>query len=162
MPFDENSYLAYFEGRDDCLIFDPGMEPEKIFAAADQRKLTPAAIVCTHGHADHIAGNGAMKQRWPECPILIGAGDADKLTDPVGNLSSGFGIELVGPPADQTVVEGEVLELAGFTLRVRETPGHSRGHVVFIAEELVAHPSVRRRRVVRRQHRSDRLPRRIV
>ena len=92
MPFDENSYLAYLEGRDDCLIFDPGMEPEKIFAAADERKLTPAAIICTHGHADHIAGNGAMKERWPDCPIIIGAGDADKLMDPVGNLSAVFGI----------------------------------------------------------------------
>ena len=136
VPFDENTYVAYFEGRDDCLIVDPGMQPDKIFAAVDQRELTPAAILLTHGHADHIAGNGAMKQRWPDCPLIIGAGDADKLTDPVGNLSAGFGIELISPAADQTVVEGEVLELAGFKLRVAETPGHSTGHVIFVAENI--------------------------
>ncbi|MEM8944699.1 MAG: MBL fold metallo-hydrolase [Planctomycetota bacterium] len=135
-PFDENTYLAYFEGRQDCLVFDPGMQPGKIFAAIEERALTPAAILCTHGHSDHIAGNGAMKERWPDCPLIIGAGDADKLTDPVGNLSAGFGIELVSPPADQTVEEGDMLDLAGFELRVLETPGHSSGHVVFVAEAL--------------------------
>lgn len=138
VPFDENSYVAYFEGRKDCLVFDPGMQPHKIFEVLQDRQITPVAIVCTHGHADHIAGNAAMKERWPDCPLIIGADDADKLTDPVGNLSSGFGIELVSPPADSTVSEGEVLELAGFQLRVYETPGHSIGHVVFVTEGI--HP----------------------
>lgn len=136
VPFDENTYVAYFEGRQDCLVFDPGMQPDKIFAALESKGLNPAAILCTHGHSDHIAGNGAMKDRWPDCPLIIGVGDADKLTDPVGNLSAGFGIELISPPADRTVTEGEVLELAGFRLRVLETPGHSSGHVVFVADEL--------------------------
>jgi len=136
MPFDENSYLAYLEGRQDCVIFDPGMEPEKIIAEINERQLTPAAILCTHGHSDHIAGNEAMKERWPDCPLIIGEGDADKLTDPVGNLSAGFGIELISPPADRTVAEGEVLELAGFKFEVLETPGHSNGHVVFVARGL--------------------------
>ncbi len=136
VPFEENSLVAYFEGRTDCLIVDPGMEPNKIFAAVDDRELTPSAILLTHGHVDHIAGNGAMKDRWPDCPLIIGAGDADKLTDPVGNLSAGFGVDLISPEADQTVVEGDLLDLAGFKLRVAETPGHSTGHVVFITEGI--------------------------
>lgn len=136
VPFDENTYIAHLHGQTECIVFDPGMQPDKIFAAIEQHKLTPVAILCTHGHSDHIAGNGAMKERWPDCPLIIGEGDADKLTDPVGNLSAGFGIELVSPPADRTVVEGDVLEMAGFRLRVAETPGHSSGHVVFVAEGL--------------------------
>ncbi len=136
MPFDENTYLAYWEGRKDCLVFDPGTEPYKIFEAIDERQLTPAAIICTHGHADHIAGNGELKKRWPDCPIIIGKGDAYKLTDPVGNLSAGYGMDFISPEADQTVVEGDVLELAGFKLQVLETPGHSTGHGVFVAYEL--------------------------
>lgn len=135
VPFEENSYIAYFEGRQDCLVIDPGLEPEKILSAIDELGLSLAAILCTHGHADHIAGNAALKERWPEAPIIIGEGDAIKLTDPVQNLSAGFGGAVVSPPADQTVNEGDVIEFAGFRLEVFDTPGHSTGHVVFVLSE---------------------------
>lgn len=134
--FEENTFLVHCEGRDDCLIIDPGMEPDKILQQLDERQLTPAAILNTHGHGDHIAGNATLKQRWPDCPLIIGHGDADKLTDPVGNLSAGFGVGMVSPPADRTVREGDLLELAGFQVEVLETPGHSVGHVVFVTRQL--------------------------
>ena len=70
--FEENAYLAYLEGRDDCLIVDPGFDPDEIVAFLAERRLTPAAILNTHGHADHIAGNEAMKRNWPDCPLIIG------------------------------------------------------------------------------------------
>jgi len=136
VAFEENAYLAYLPARGDCVVFDPGLEPEKIIAAIDERKLEVVAILCTHGHADHIAGNRALKERWPDAPLIIGSGDAVKLTDPVENLSAGFGVPMTSPPADQTVSEGDVVEFAGFRFEVRETPGHSSGHVVFVALEL--------------------------
>jgi len=136
VPFEENSYVAYFEDRSDCLVFDPGLEPAKIISLVDERQLTPAAILCTHGHADHIGGNQTLKDRWPACPLIIGAGDVAKLTDPVANLSAPFGVNLVSPPADRTVREGDLLDLAGFQLEVRDTPGHSVGHVVFLTRGL--------------------------
>ena len=39
---------------------------------------------------------------------------------------------IVSPPPDRTVVEGEILSLAGIDLEVRDIPGHSKGHVVFV------------------------------
>src|SRR6185369_13316894 len=60
----------------------------------------------------------------------------EKLTDPQKNLSAQFGIPITSPPADQFVNEGDAIEFAGFTLQVREIPGHSSGHVVFICREL--------------------------
>ncbi|RIK75476.1 MAG: MBL fold metallo-hydrolase, partial [Planctomycetota bacterium] len=128
--FEENAYLIARPGRSDGVIVDPGLEPEVILAVVDDLHWTPSAILNTHGHADHIAGNGAMKQRWPAVPLIIGHGDASKLSDPVGNLSAGFGIPVTSPPADRTVGEGDLLELGGVHWTVHETPGHSRGHVV--------------------------------
>jgi glyoxylase-like metal-dependent hydrolase (beta-lactamase superfamily II) len=131
-PFGENSYISWLDGRTDCLIFDPGFEPQKIVTAIDQQGLVPAAFLITHGHTDHIAGNAALKSRWPDCPIVIGAGDAAKLTDPAQNLSADYGMPVTSPPADRLVGDGETIEYAGFTLEVREIPGHSCGHVVYL------------------------------
>lgn len=135
MPFGENTYIAHFDGRDDCIVFDPGFEPDVIIDYLRQHSLSPAAIVCTHGHSDHIAGNAALKQRWPACPLIIGAGDAEKLIRPELNLSAAFGLALVSPPADRTLREGERFEAAGLELDVFETPGHSIGHIVLVCKQ---------------------------
>jgi glyoxylase-like metal-dependent hydrolase (beta-lactamase superfamily II) len=131
-PFEENTYVAHLEGRKDCLVVDPGLEPDEILAYLDQQQLIPSAILITHGHSDHIAGNGTLKERFPSCPIVVSRADAAKLTDPMLNLSGAFGANLVSPPADVLVGEGDVYSAAGIDLEVRETPGHSVGHVVFI------------------------------
>jgi hydroxyacylglutathione hydrolase len=54
------------------------------------------------------------------------------LTDAELNLSAPFGCALTSPPADRTVLEGDRVAAAGFDLEVREIPGHSAGHVVFV------------------------------
>ena len=136
LPFQENSYIAFLEGSKQAIVVDPGLEPDKIFAVVDEHELEIVAVLCTHGHSDHIAGNAAMKDRWPAAPLVIGAGDAYKLTDPQANLSAGYGVDLISPEADRTVVEGEVLDYANLELEVLETPGHSAGHVVFVARKL--------------------------
>jgi hydroxyacylglutathione hydrolase len=134
-PFDENSYIAWLKGRRECLIVDPGLDPEKILATVDENGLIPAVILNTHGHADHIAGNASMKRRWPDCPLAIGRGDALKLTSAQLNLSAGYGLPLTSPPADVELADGEQYEAAGFVLDVHEIPGHSVGHVVFVWKE---------------------------
>jgi glyoxylase-like metal-dependent hydrolase (beta-lactamase superfamily II) len=113
-------------------VVDPGLEPARIVDHLVRHGLTPAAILCTHGHSDHIAGNGQLKERWPQCELVIGAGDAAKLTDAELNLSAPFGLPLISPPADRLVREGDRLSVAGLEIEVRETPGHSAGHVVFL------------------------------
>lgn len=133
-PFEQNTYIATLKGRDDCVVVDPGLEPDKILRHLDRHGLTPAAILITHGHSDHIAGNVAMKKRWPSCPVVIGTADAPKLTDPWLNLSANFGVPMVCPAADVTVNEGDTYEAAGFEWQVRTIPGHSVGHVVFLWE----------------------------
>mgnify|MGYP005840899261 FL=1 len=139
LDFQENSYVASLPGRGDCLVIDPGLEPDRIVAHLRRHDLAPAAILNTHGHGDHIAGNAVLKRHWPHCPLVIGRGDAAKLTDARLNLSAAFGIDLVSPPADVTVADGDLYSAAGFDLHVLEIPGHSAGHVVFLWKDRQPH-----------------------
>jgi len=132
--FGENAFIVHLDGRDDCVVVDPGFDAEKIIDRIEQKGLTLAAILNTHGHADHIAGNEGLKQRWPDCPLVIGEAEASKLTNPAENLSTMFAMQLVSPSADRTVQEGDTFAAAGFEFHVLETPGHSIGHVVYLCK----------------------------
>ena len=130
--FAENAYVVHLPRREDCLVIDPGLNPERILAVLDDRGLTVAAILNTHGHADHIAGNAPLKELFPSAPLVIGRGDAPKLADAELNLSAGFGFAVTSPPADRLVDEGDALDYAGIPLEVLFAPGHSCGHVMFL------------------------------
>lgn len=135
MPFQENTYLVWREGQADALVIDPGLEPELILDEVRSHALQIAAILNTHGHADHIAGNEAMKRAFPQAPLLIGAIDAPMLSDPMANLSALFDLPLTSPPADVLLQEGDRIEHAGIELEVFHVPGHSPGHVVFLRRD---------------------------
>jgi glyoxylase-like metal-dependent hydrolase (beta-lactamase superfamily II) len=132
MPFEENTYVVWRPGQSEALVIDPGLEPDLILDFLRQQGLKPAAILNTHGHADHIGGNAAMKQAFPGVPLIIGADEARLLTDAEANLSAPFGMPVTSPPADRLVREGDVVEAAGIPLEVLEVPGHSPGHVVYL------------------------------
>lgn len=134
--FGQNCYVVYRDNRSDCIIIDPGLDWGKIIRKVTHLDLTPAAILITHGHADHIAGVEAVKQRWPEAEIVVGKRDAQKLTDPTLNLSADFGFPLTTPPADRLVEDGRFLEYAGMQILVREVPGHSEGHVIYLLNDV--------------------------
>lgn len=130
--FGQNTYVAHFPDRTDCVVVDPGFDSDQILDYLVRHRLTPAALLITHAHIDHIAGNEALRRQWPNCPIIIGRVDAPKLTDPMGNLSGLYDFSLTSPPADQLLDDDQEISCAGFDLWVRTVPGHSTGHVVFI------------------------------
>src|SRR5262245_49472372 len=96
-PFEENTYVVWLPDRQDCLVIDPGLEPDLILDFLRDQGLTVAAVLNTHGHADHIAGNAAMKGAFPQAPLVIGANETPLLSDPAANMSAAFGFALTSP-----------------------------------------------------------------
>lgn len=135
-PFDQVCYILWRSGRADAIVVDPGFDVAEIESILRRYDLEVAAIFNTHGHADHIAGNALMKSAHPEAPLLIGRGDAVMLEDADANLSAAFGMPMTSPPADRLLDDGERVDLAGFSMEIREIPGHSPGSIVAVFDQF--------------------------
>ena len=132
--FDQNAYVVRASESRTVVVIDPGFDTAGLLSHLKLEGLAVEAILLTHGHVDHIAGVAAVRAAYPSAPILIGARDAAMLTDAKLNLSAAFGVPITAPAADQFVRHGEELAFAGLTLGVRDLPGHSPGHVVFVMD----------------------------
>lgn len=128
-PIAENCFLLRREGGDKALVVDPGEEPERILAEVDAMGAEVEAILITHCHFDHI-GAVTPVARATGTPVYCPQIETPALADIMSFTMPGFG-PYEGYEADETVAGGETLELAGLTLDVISTPGHSPGHVTY-------------------------------
>ena len=129
--FETNCYVLRDGDRPECLIIDPGYEAGALVDFLDEEKLAPQLILLTHGHCDHIAGLGLLRERFGPVPVGIGREDAPMLTNPDLNLSALLGLPIYFAPAEQLYDAGAIIEAAGFRLAVLSTPGHTPGGISF-------------------------------
>jgi glyoxylase-like metal-dependent hydrolase (beta-lactamase superfamily II) len=133
----ENCYLLRSEGAPRGLIVDPGEEPDRILGTAEEMGMEVEAILLTHCHFDHI-GAVAPVARATGAPVYCPRLEVPVLADIMAFVPwPGFG-PYESYDADETVEGGETLELAGLTVDVIFTPGHSPGHVTYSVREEAA------------------------
>ena len=135
LAFEESTYIAYLTNNKECVIVDPGIDPEEMLAVIAENHLMPEAILITHGHYDHIGGIPAVLENWNNCKIYASSEEAEKLVDPTQNLSSAFGIPMTVNPADVIIQDGEEFTVAGIEFQAVKIPGHSRGHLAFVVKQ---------------------------
>src|SRR4051794_30481620 len=129
-PVQENCHIAWRDGSAEAIVIDPGDEAPVLERALADLGLDVAAILLTHTHFDHVGAVAPLAkatgaQVW--CPEL----EVKVLADIMSYVPwPGFG-PFESYDADHTVKGGETLELAGLTLDVLFTPGHSPGHVTY-------------------------------
>ena len=113
-------------------IVDPGADSEAINAFLEKKDLTPALVLLTHGHFDHVGALDGLLARYPNLPVHIGPGDVPMIGHPQNAWPPDY--EVVKKPASLVadLVDGATLTAGGLTMRVIATPGHTPGGACFL------------------------------
>ncbi len=147
-PWQANCYLAATAAGRECVIVDPGVGAgDGVRQLVAAHGLTPAGVLLTHGHIDHIASAAELADEWG-VPAWIHAADRELLTDPAAGLDPSVApllAEVLGPeplaePSDLRLFDTGV-EVAGLTFDVIHAPGHRPG-CVLLRTALTGSPDV--------------------
>ncbi len=135
--FQTNCYVVAPAAGQACVVVDPGQDAvEPLEALLAEHRLTPVAVLLTHGHFDHTFSVAPVCDGH-DVPAWIHPDDRAMLADPMKGLSAeaaaffGGRLTLREPAEVRALDDGAELELAGLTLTVDHTPGHTPGSVVF-------------------------------
>lgn len=133
--FQANCYLLAAEAGRECVIVDPGQGAEPgIEKALREHRLTPVAVLATHGHVDHVASAAAVADTYG-IAVHIRPEDRHLLSDPLAglgpDLASALGPMTLTEPTSVVPLTERELDLAGLRIAVDHTPGHTAGSVVF-------------------------------
>lgn len=124
--YQTNCYIVHEENSTDCLIIDPGYEPEIISSYLEEKGLTPEAILLTHCHFDHVGAVKDLAAQY-DCKVFLDKKELampPMLTNGPLYYTDGYG-------------DGDTLTLAGIPIQVLETPGHTPGSVCLIMEDTL-------------------------
>ena len=113
-----NTYLV---GTHELIVIDPGPDDESHMQAILAAAAGPIRwILCTHTHMDHAPGAARLKQ-------LSGATVAAMVAP---RTEHDFRLSV-----DRVLMDGDVIECAGVTIRAVYTPGHASNHLCYLLEQ---------------------------
>lgn len=131
-PVETNAYLVADPADGAAVVIDPAWDGQVIVDEAHRRGWRIGSIWLTHAHFDHFGGV-ALIARATGAPIALHPDDL-----PLWRFSGGaslFGLRHFDPGPEPTLplAHGMRLLIGSQKIEVRHTPGHTPGHVVFVA-----------------------------
>ncbi|GHT95000.1 MBL fold metallo-hydrolase [Betaproteobacteria bacterium] len=102
-------------------------------------------VILTHVHLDHAGGAGVMMRRFPDARLVVHPRGARHMVDPsklVAGAAAVYGEAYmrkvygeIAPIAAHRIIaaeDGDVVTLAGRSLRCFDTPGHALHHICIL------------------------------
>lgn len=126
------TYVVINGGR--AFVVDPGADAGRIIAAAEAEGAKIEWVLLTHAHFDHIGAAAALQREGAQ--IVLHRDDV-KLIKSFQNLSVLAGVKVEHFTPDVTVAGGETLDVAGVSVKVIHTPGHTAGSVCYVAGDVI-------------------------
>ena len=136
-PFQTNCFLVW-DDNGLCAVVDPGYkdaEKEQIVAFIKSRNLTPACILLTHGHFDHIYGLADFASTF-SVPVYMDMKETYSFEHTNPYVCGSYGLELPILPGEGVVLkdskDGDKIQVGALTFEALQTPGHSVGGLCFL------------------------------
>jgi len=133
-----NTYLlADRQQSGACVVVDPGLDRERVEGEIADSGWTPSAVLCTHGHFDHVGGTAWLQERYG-IPVYLRA--QDHKTAKLSNfLMAAFKIKarITLPEFTLLADDGASLELAGRHFTFHALPGHTPGGAGILVDGLL-------------------------
>ena len=128
-----NCYIAVHPETKEAVIVDPGDEAARIEDALAQTGAKAKAILLTHGHFDHILAAQAVKEKY-NIPIYACRQEEEMLREPSINMTVHYGQGCSIVP-DVFLEDLDVIRLAGFSVQMIHTPGHTKGSCCYYLKD---------------------------
>ena len=124
-----NCYVVSDPETLECVVIDPGAESATILNYLDDNHLKCRAILITHVHFDHITALEHVREHVGNVPVYLGRYNVGAETGPRHSFT---------PPEGSILCkDGDTIEVGALHFQVLETPGHSKGSVVYLCEDCM-------------------------
>ncbi len=135
-PLEGNCIIIANEATKDCIVIDPGDEPDMIMDAVKVNGLKVIYIICTHGHFDHVGCVGDIKQETGARVVIHK--DEVEIYEAAKDMASFWGFDIDPLPEPEIKVqEGDIIQIGDLSFQVLHTPGHSPGGICLYTTGLV-------------------------
>lgn len=134
-PIQVNTYILTDEESKEAVIIDLGGSFETIKKELDENNFTIKYIINTHGHFDHVFGEVEVQKNFPNIPIYINEKDTAHFARLEEELRA-WGFNVSTEPLKPTcyIDESSDLRIGKETIKIFETPGHSKGSLSFYTD----------------------------
>lgn len=132
-----NCYIL-ISNKNNAVIIDPGAQGEDIVNFCKKQGVTVKKILLTHGHFDHIGGVAEIVKETG-AKVYIHKEDGELLNNSALNGATDFNFDFNNTAIDEVsfVCDTEQIKLDDINLTVMHTPGHSKGSVIFIGDDVI-------------------------
>ena len=129
-----NCYVLYNESTKDAVVIDvaeSGYDAMSRFI--EENGLNLRAILLTHGHFDHMGGVDGFNA--DNLPVYVDVNDIDQCAN-AAVYAGMWGFEAASYTKAKPLPESR-LEIGGVAVEIMRTPGHTKGSVIYIAENMM-------------------------
>ena len=127
-----NCFIVTDEETGISAVIDPGFISDELFDKIKELKKVDA-ILLTHGHFDHILAAQAVREKY-NIPIYACRQEEEMLREPSINMTVHYGQGCSIVP-DVFLEDLDVIRLAGFSVQMIHTPGHTKGSCCYYLKD---------------------------